>query len=164
MIDVTKHLRLVWKIIRKYGYKPPAGMDEDDLFQIGCIGLIKAAEKFDPARGCEFSTLASRWIRSELSNLYQGVNAEKRIAVTIDIDTKMKGTSATLSNIIPDESLMDPDDVVYAKETVAMLTKKEPVIIPLLMKGYRKVEIAKIMGLSQERIGQRVRKLRRVVG
>ena len=34
------------------------GIDYDDLFQAGCLGLIKAAERFDESRGLCFSTYA----------------------------------------------------------------------------------------------------------
>ncbi len=39
-------------------------MDEDDAFQIACIGLVHAAKRFDPVRGFQFSTIASYWIRA----------------------------------------------------------------------------------------------------
>jgi len=39
------------------------GMDEDDAEQIGIIGLIAAARRFDPERGTQFSTYAAHWIR-----------------------------------------------------------------------------------------------------
>ena len=32
------------------------GVEYDDLFQAGCVGLVKAAENFDTARGVKFST------------------------------------------------------------------------------------------------------------
>ena len=34
------------------------GVEYDDLFQAGCVGLVKAAENFDDARGVKFSTYA----------------------------------------------------------------------------------------------------------
>jgi RNA polymerase sigma factor (sigma-70 family) len=40
------------------------GMDEEDAFQIACIGIVHAARRFDPTRGYQFSTIASYWIRS----------------------------------------------------------------------------------------------------
>ena len=39
------------------------GMDPDDAEQIGVIGLIQAARRFDPERGYQFSTYASWWVR-----------------------------------------------------------------------------------------------------
>ena len=40
---------------------------QDDLYQEGQLGLIRAAEKFDPGRGTKFSTYAVAWVRSMMS-------------------------------------------------------------------------------------------------
>jgi RNA polymerase primary sigma factor len=42
------------------------GLEPDDLFQLGCLGLIRAAEDYDPARGFAFSTYASYWVRQAI--------------------------------------------------------------------------------------------------
>lgn len=56
---VTSHLRLVWKIVSGYkNYRHPP----DDLFQEGCMGLMRAARKFDPNKNVRFSTFATSWI------------------------------------------------------------------------------------------------------
>lgn len=47
------------------------GVDADDLEQEGMIGLIKAADKFDPAGGTRFSTLATMWIDGEMRRAVQ---------------------------------------------------------------------------------------------
>lgn len=49
----------------------------DDSFQDGLIGLMRAAQKFDPARGYQFSTYAMAWIRQAVqrgTGLREGVN------------------------------------------------------------------------------------------
>jgi RNA polymerase sigma-32 factor len=57
------HLRLVVKLAVRYrGY----GMPFDELVAAGNIGLVQAADKFDPDRGNRFSTYASWWIRSAM--------------------------------------------------------------------------------------------------
>jgi len=54
---------LVWSIVRKFLNR---GTEADDLFQIGCIGLIKAIEKFDTTFGVQFSTYAVPMIMGEI--------------------------------------------------------------------------------------------------
>lgn len=47
------------------------GLEYDDLFQAGCVGLVKAAENFDPARGVKFSTYAVPVILGEIRRLFR---------------------------------------------------------------------------------------------
>lgn len=42
------------------------GLDEDELFQEGFLGLVEALQRFDHQRGCRFSTYAMTWIKSRI--------------------------------------------------------------------------------------------------
>ena len=53
------------------------GLEYDDLFQAGCIGLLKAADHFDPARGFQFSTYAVPVILGEMRRLFRDGGAVK---------------------------------------------------------------------------------------
>src|SRR5699024_7547459 len=60
---VERNVRLVWSVVQRFlnrGYEP------DDLFQIGCIGLIKAIDKFDLSYNVRFSTYAVPMIIGEI--------------------------------------------------------------------------------------------------
>lgn len=50
---ISGNLRLVLSVIQKFSGR---GENVDDLFQVGCIGLIKAIDNFDPAQNVRFST------------------------------------------------------------------------------------------------------------
>ena len=52
---INGNLRLVLSIIRRFGGR---GENADDLFQVGCIGLIKAIDNFDLSQNVQFSTYA----------------------------------------------------------------------------------------------------------
>ena len=47
------------------------GVEYDDLFQAGCVGLIKAADGFDPSRGFAFSTYAVPVILGEIRRIFR---------------------------------------------------------------------------------------------
>ena len=53
------------------------GMDYDDLFQAGCLGLVKAADNFDETRGVRFSTYAVPVILGEIRRLFRDGGAVK---------------------------------------------------------------------------------------
>ena len=61
---VEGNLRLVPDIAKKYKNK---GLPFIDLIQLGNMGLMKAAVKFDPERGFKFSTMATWWVRQAIS-------------------------------------------------------------------------------------------------
>lgn len=60
---VISNLRLVLSVIQRFGNR---GENPDDLFQVGCIGLIKAIDNFDLGQNVRFSTYAVPMIIGEI--------------------------------------------------------------------------------------------------
>ena len=60
---VSLNSGLIWSIARRYFGR---GVDPDDLFQLGCVGFLKAVEGFDPSFGTQFSTYAVPKIAGEI--------------------------------------------------------------------------------------------------
>lgn len=63
----VKNKRLVDKYVLKYQKRYGNRLDFEDLEQVGFIGLIKAAQKFDTVQGTAFSTYAVFWIKQSIS-------------------------------------------------------------------------------------------------
>ena len=60
---ISGNMRLVLSVIQRFGGR---GEEADDLFQVGCIGLIKAIDNFDLGVGVKFSTYAVPMIIGEI--------------------------------------------------------------------------------------------------
>lgn len=65
---VTENMGLVHLCARRFMGR---GIDYEDLFQAGCVGLVKAAENFDAGRGVRFSTYAVPVILGEIRRLFR---------------------------------------------------------------------------------------------
>ncbi len=65
---------LVWSVVRRYFGR---GVDPEDLYQLGCLGFVKAVRGFDPAFGCQFSTYAVPKIAGEIRRFLRDDGAVK---------------------------------------------------------------------------------------
>lgn len=90
---ITSQLGLVTLIARPYRNRE---LPLQDLIAEGSIGLMTALDKFDPERGCRFSTYAKWWIRQaiELALLTQG----RIVRVPVHIGRALKRSRARLRN------------------------------------------------------------------
>ena len=73
---IKANLRLVVKIARDYAGR---GLSLDDLIGEGNLGLIRAAEDFDPSFGTRFSTYASYWIKQAIRHALTNTTATIRL-------------------------------------------------------------------------------------
>src|SRR5437588_4333807 len=91
---VRANLRLVVNIARSYTGK---GLGLEDLIAEGNLGLVRAAEGFDPAMNTRFSTYASYWIKQSIKRLV--INTAKTVplpAYMVELLTKWRRASAKL--------------------------------------------------------------------
>lgn len=111
---------LVWSVVRRY---LPSGQDREDLYQLGCLGLLKAIQGFDLAFGTQFSTYAVPKIAGEIrrflrdDGLVKVSRGQKEQAQAIcrarDRLTAQLGREPTLSELAQVTGLT-PEDIASA--------------------------------------------------
>ena len=105
---INGNLKLVLSIISKFRNK---NIDMNDLFQVGCIGLIKAVDNFDTSYGVMFSTYAVPLILGEVKRLIRS-NTSVRVARSI------RDTAYKILKFKEEYSLqygIDPSNKIIAK-------------------------------------------------
>ncbi|QXE00326.1 RNA polymerase sporulation sigma factor SigF [Terribacillus sp. DMT04] len=125
-ILVERNVRLVWSVVQRFinrGYEP------DDLFQIGCIGLIKSIDKFDLTYDVRFSTYAVPMIIGEIQRFIRddgSLKVSRSLKETANKVRKKKEEMTKTLNRAPTiqeiaaELELSPEEIVHAEEAAKL--------------------------------------------
>ena len=121
---ICGNLRLVLSVIQRFTSR---GENPDDLFQVGCIGLIKAIDNFDPSHEVMFSTYGVPMISGEVKRFLRDNNAVRvsrsmrdtayRAMQIKEQLTNENGKEPNITEIAKHMEL-PPEDIVIALESI----------------------------------------------
>lgn len=118
---VEENSGLIWSVARRFFGK---GVDPDDLYQLGCVGFLKAIEGFDENYGTRFSTYAVPKISGEIRRFLRDDGAIKVSRSIKEQAAKIKAARAELEQRIgrepsmselSKETGMSPEDIAFAE-------------------------------------------------
>ena len=119
---ISDNLGLVWSIVKRFEHR---GHEREELFQMGCIGLMKAIDKFEVAYEVKFSTYAVPMIMGEIKRFLRDSSMMKvsrslkengwKVKKASDRLSQAYGRDATLQEISQEIGL-SVEDIVEAIE------------------------------------------------
>ena len=121
---VQGNLRLVLSVVQRFAGR---GENPDDLFQVGCIGLIKSIDNFDLSQNVRFSTYAVPMIIGEIRRYLRDNNAIRISRSTRDVAYRAMQAKDALQNELQREPTIEEiaqkiqlprEDVVLALEAI----------------------------------------------
>lgn len=131
---IKGNLRLVLSVMKRFG---ASNENPDDLFQIGCVGLIKAINNFNPDLEVKFSTYAVPMIVGEIRRYMRDNNSIRVSRSLRDVAYKAiyakesyrkKNMKEPTIQEISDEIGIPKEDIVYALDAIqSPMSLQEPV-------------------------------------
>ncbi len=110
---ITEHLDLVDAIARKMARSLPRSADIEELIGFGRVGLVEAANKFDPSHGCQFKTFAYYRIRGAICDGIRSLTwFTHRVAQRLSLE---EGFDALSEQMLDEEGERPPNQSLQAQ-------------------------------------------------
>lgn len=150
---IEDNMNLVYFVIHQ---KFPRYIADEDLVQVGMVGLCKAANVWDENKG-SFSNFAVNCIYNTICKEFRDRN---RQITTYSLDynySDSDGEPITLGDMLVGDLDVDWFDI---SELYDLLTEKERVIVDMKRTGLTQREIAKTLGISQQSVRKHLRQIK----
>ena len=157
---IEHNLRLVAHIVKKM---TDTGVEKDDLFEVGAIGLIKSIDTYNPERNIKLDTYAAKCIKNEIFMFLRKPRYEKTKRIDIFIDEKNKSVEAyldKLSDNLPnlEEKIIEKEEKETIRKVLNLLSERErKVLISSYYYNKKQNDIAEELGIQQPSVSRILR-------
>ena len=156
---VLNNMALVGHIAKKYW---SAGYEYDDLVQEGSIGLMAAAEKFDPEYGFRFSTMAGACIENRIRQYLRAQRKHNRCVVSLEQETAEHGRRLVeLIGFQPDEFEAVWKQEIIEQAAAALDSEERELVRRYYIDGVNQSELGRLYGVRQACISRKLKRIRK---
>ena len=151
---VENNIKLVYYLIHKHY---PTYSRDEDLAQVGMVGLCKAANKWDSSKA-SFSTYASRIILNEIR---EELRRRKRAVNTVSLYSTLGSDEleCTFIDVLPGDDDVDYFSLDEFLDTLS--DEKDKEAVDILAYGGNCEDVSKKLGCSKQTVNGRLRRLKR---
>lgn len=156
---VLANYGIVFSVMQNLGVP----VNDEDMFQTGILGLLKAINTFDSSKGYKFSTYAFPTVRNELLMAFRKSKRSVIVAFSLDDNADIgNGESVPYAEMIADGKDYEEDVVnsMLAQQIFERLSQREKRIFEMaFVENKTQCEIASELGISQAQISRIIRRV-----
>lgn len=154
------------KLIYVYAWENKLNLDE--FYDVLAIALCKAAESFDETKGFKFMTFAFRCMDNSVTHYMRSKNRtfecqEKILSYNYKRESYDGSEFTCYDDIVEDRKAVSQDDIVtncVMESFIDTLDERRKFIVNRLLEGCTQAQIASMLGLSRQRVGALISKIR----
>lgn len=167
MENAENHIGLVAMIAKPYAAAEKTSLMDSEVFSDGCLGLMNAIEDFDETLGFQFSTFASKCIRTAI---HDGIKRRRRgterryedgTVVKMHVSSECAELKQITDGTVKTAIRHEEESRFY--DAMDRLQPKWHAVIALRLAGYGQKEIGELMGYSKQRAEQVEKLARRAI-
>lgn len=163
---ILNNVNLIYMVLKQMGL-----YDQSDYYyDVGLIGLVKAANTYDDGKGYTFTTYASTIIRNQIRLEIRRDNSNKRkanmnaLSLDAPIYTNEQGDEITLIDSISsgfniEDYLIQKEQLNEMREAISKLSVRERLLLVYYFDGMNQKDIAKIFHVSQAWVSRMIQNI-----
>lgn len=160
---ILDNQRLVYYFYERLKKSPLIERNKEDLISEGMLGLVKAAQCFEPDKGCKFATFARRCITNQMLMFIRKLNKQNcEVSLYAPIGYDKEGNEMMLEDVLADDG-KDIDNCIYRMDLDVFGNSQSPRaknVLNLYLQGHTQREIATAEGISQSYVLRIIKRLK----